>query len=72
MLTSLIALARSGSPDVPDWKWPVWSGSDERYTVMGNRMEVARLNGRRMDWLAAHTPAEVAQPLLPERPGVRD
>jgi para-nitrobenzyl esterase len=70
MLGSLIALARSGSPDVPQWKWPAWSAKDEKYTLLGDRIQSASLQAARMDWLAAHTPLTTQR--AAERSGARD
>jgi para-nitrobenzyl esterase len=61
MMRSLIQFARTGSPDVPEWSWPAWSPSDERFTVLDIRIRNEPLKATRMDWLAAHSPAKVEQ-----------
>jgi para-nitrobenzyl esterase len=57
MMQSLIALARTGSPDTPGLTWPEWSKRNERYMVFGDDVRAEKLDAKRMDWLAAHAPA---------------
>jgi para-nitrobenzyl esterase len=70
MLQSLIAVAETGVPGIPDFKWPAWSRKDERYLVLGDEARVEKLPVKRMDWLAAHPPA--ASSLPPNPMGPRD
>jgi para-nitrobenzyl esterase len=71
MLESLIALARTGSPDVAESKWPAWAVRREQYVSLGDRISVEKLQAARMDWLAAHPPATLS-PAGPPRAGPRD
>ena len=71
MLESLIALARTGSPDVADLKWPAWSARREQYVSLGDKITVEKVQAARMDWLVAH-PATTLPPGGPGRTGPRD
>jgi para-nitrobenzyl esterase len=70
MLQSLIAFANTGSPDARELKWPAWSARNEQYVVLGDEISVTKLQAARMDWLAAHPPAQA--PGAPGRAGPRD
>ena len=70
MLDSLIAFARTGSPDTAGLKWPAWSSHDERYLEFGDSIRVEKLQVRRMDWVASHAPAQSS--VVPARAGARD
>jgi para-nitrobenzyl esterase len=58
---SLIAFAGTGSPDAKQLKWPLWSVADERYVLLGDEVSTAKIQTKRMNWLAAHPPAAPAQ-----------
>ena len=61
MLGSLIALARTGSPDTPAMAWPAWDARAERKLVLGDAVTVQPLDGRRLQWLSDH-PFAAARP----------
>ena len=60
MAGALISLAETGSPSTGALAWPAWSASDPRYLLFGDTISVRTMDLKRMDWLAAHPPAEPA------------
>jgi para-nitrobenzyl esterase len=59
MMGSLIAFAQTGSPSSNELPWPAWSQSNQQMMVFGDGAKVEKLPVARMDWLAAHPPADV-------------
>ena len=68
MAGALISLAETGSPSNSALAWPAWSAADPHYVVFGDTISVRTMNLKRMDWLAAHPPAEP----VAVAPGPRD
>jgi hypothetical protein len=60
MLGSLIAFANTGSPDIRQLKWPAWNARNEQYVVLGDEITITKLQTARIDWLATHPPATLA------------
>jgi para-nitrobenzyl esterase len=54
MMGALIAFAATGNPNTAQVKWPAWSPKAEQKIVFDNTIYVAKLDTKRMDWLAAH------------------
>jgi para-nitrobenzyl esterase len=72
MMQSLIAFARSGSPDTADVHWPTWTEAAPQYLeIEGDLSTVRSMDLPKMDWLAAHPAAAVSSP-APQRVGPRD
>lgn len=70
MLSSLIALATTGSPSTPALDWPAWSDASPRYVVFGDTVSVRSMPLARMDWQVAHPPTVAPQD--PARARARD
>lgn len=68
MTGALIALANTGSPSTPLLAWPAWKEQSPQYMVFGDKAEVAAMDLKRMDWMAAHPPAPVKAAPPPARP----
>ena len=62
MAGALIAMAETGSPSTKAMPWPAWTAKDEQYLVLGDTAQPQKINVKRMDWLAAHPPAQAAGP----------
>jgi len=62
MAGALIAMAETGSPSTKAMPWPAWTAKDEQYLVLGDTAQAQKINVKRMDWLAAHPPAQAAGP----------
>lgn len=60
MLGSLIAMAKTGSPQTPAMPWPAWSARAEQQTDIGETVTVSPLDKARLDWLEAHPVDRVA------------
>jgi para-nitrobenzyl esterase len=60
MIGALIALAETGNPSTAALNWPAWSSRAEKLVEFGDAISVRTMDGKRMDWLAAH-------PIGPER-----
>ena len=71
MSASLIAFAETGSPATADAKWPAWTATGEQKIEFGDAITVVKLDGQKMDWLAAH-PAKPIVGAQPERIRPRD
>jgi para-nitrobenzyl esterase len=54
MVNALIALANTGSPTTRAMPWPAWTPASQVKLVIGDRVSIAPLNVRRLDWQAAH------------------
>jgi para-nitrobenzyl esterase len=54
MMGSLIAFADTGNPNTDAVKWPAWSVKSEQELIFGDTIHVAKMDTKRMDWLAAH------------------
>src|SRR5262249_42270493 len=67
MLDSLVALAKTGSPQHSTVQWPAWSARSEQYLEMAHTDSVRKLATKRMNWLAAHSTSD--NPLTPPPPG---
>lgn len=59
MMGSLISFAQSGSPSSKALPWPAWSQTNQQMMVFGDGARVEKLPVARMEWLAAHPPADV-------------
>ncbi len=62
MMTALIAMAETGSPDTPAMPWKAWSPKNDTLLWLGDTVEVKKLNVTGQAWLAAHKPAAVNAP----------
>jgi para-nitrobenzyl esterase len=54
MMGALIAMAATGSPDTPAMRWSGWTPKTESKIMFGDAISTAKLNTKRLDWLAAH------------------
>jgi len=59
MMASLITFAQTGSPASKELPWPAWSQANQQMMVFGDGARIEKLPVARMDWLAAHPPADV-------------
>lgn len=60
MMHALIAFAKTGKPEIPDFSWPAWTEAKPEYVVLGgDKVQVRSMDLKKMDWLAAHPPAPV-------------
>jgi hypothetical protein len=59
MMRSLISFAQTGSPASKELPWPAWSEANQQMMVFGDGAKIETLPVARMDWLAAHPPADV-------------
>jgi para-nitrobenzyl esterase len=59
MMGSLITFAQTGSPASKELPWPAWSQANQQMMVFGDGARMETLPVARMDWLAAHPPADV-------------
>jgi para-nitrobenzyl esterase len=62
MMRALIAMAATGSPDTLGMPWPKWRAGTEAKLVFGDTIRSGRIDGKRLDWFAAHPPASVPTP----------
>ncbi|MBC2665845.1 carboxylesterase family protein [Novosphingobium flavum] len=63
MMQSLIAFAETGNPNTAAVKWPAWTAASPQYVVLANKgITTAKMDLKRMDWLAAHPAAPVTLP----------
>lgn len=70
MAGALIALAETGSPSTTRFAWPAYSAKAPSFAVFDDAATVQKLDLKRMDWLAAHPPAQTQGG--PQRSGPRD
>jgi len=68
MTGALIALAETGSPSTAALPWPAWSAASPRYVEFGDAISIRDMDLKRMDWLAAHPPAQAASTAPPRGP----
>ena len=52
MTDSLIAFAKTGDPNTPAVRWPVWTPQKEQLIEFGNDIQVQSMNGPRLDFMA--------------------
>jgi para-nitrobenzyl esterase len=62
MMASLIAFAVTGNPNTAQVKWPAWSSKNEQKIVFSDTIYAAKLDIKRMDWLAAHPAKFILRP----------
>jgi para-nitrobenzyl esterase len=61
MMDSLIAFADTGNPNTGAVKWPAWSVKNEQEIIFGDTIHIAKMDIKRMDWLAAHPAKPIAR-----------
>jgi para-nitrobenzyl esterase len=54
MVHSLIHFAETGNPATHEMPWPAWTPDQQRYLVLGESVQVARMRPKQMEWLAQH------------------
>jgi len=57
MMTALIAMAETGSPDTAAMPWKPWTAKNDTLLWLGDSVSVKPLNVTGQAWLAAHKPA---------------
>jgi len=61
----IVAYARTGNPSTADVKFVKYAPADEMRTVLGDIIEVQKLNTRGLDFLLANPPARVQPKTAP-------
>lgn len=67
MMQALIGLADTGNPGSRGVEWPPWTAASPQMIVFGDQIRVQPMPVARMDWLAAHPPAN-SPPAAPPQP----
>ncbi|MFY7837074.1 MAG: carboxylesterase/lipase family protein [Novosphingobium sp.] len=62
MMTALIAMAETGSPDTVAMPWKPWSVKNDSLLWLGDTVEKKAFNTTGQTWLAAHKPAATNAP----------
>jgi para-nitrobenzyl esterase len=67
MMSALIAMAATGSPDTPAMPWKPWSAKNDNLLWLGDTIELKKFSVAGQSWLAAHKPvvASTPRPNLP-------
>jgi para-nitrobenzyl esterase len=68
MTAALIAFAKTGNPSTAELTWPAWDAENERYVSFGDQITIERINRERMDFMAAHRPAQAPPGARPRGP----
>ncbi len=68
MTAALIAFANTGSPSTRETPWPAWSAESERYVNFGDRIAIETIDRARLEFMAAHRPAQTPPAARPRGP----